>query len=95
MLCSYIQKAGLIYAYGNDRLDFFNRMSSNDLTRFPVNTFGKTVFTTDKGRIVDFVTIFNLEKEAILLTSPELTNKLVEHLKKYIIMDDVTAEFSL
>ncbi|MCB0723251.1 MAG: hypothetical protein KDC73_01000 [Ignavibacteriae bacterium] len=75
-------------------MDFFNRMSSNDLTRFPVNTFGKTVFTTDKGRIVDFVTIFNLEKEAILLTSPELTNKLVEHLKKYIIMDDVTLESS-
>ena len=94
MLCSYIQKAGLIYAHGNDTLDFFNRMSSNDLTRFPVNTFRKTVFTTDKGRIVDFVTIFNLEKEAILLTSTELTNKLVEHLEKYIIMDDVKLESS-
>jgi folate-binding protein YgfZ len=89
MLNFYVQKAGVIVASGNDRMDFFNRMSTNDLTNFPVNTYRKTVFTNDKGRIVDFVTLINLQDSTLILASPGLEDELVTHLDKYIIMDDV------
>lgn len=89
MLNIYVQKAGAIIASGNDRMDFFNRMSTNNLTSFPVNTYRKTVFTNDKGRIVDFVTLINLQDSTLILASPGLEDDLVTHLDKFIIMDDV------
>lgn len=89
MINSYIRNTGFIIAEGADRLDFFNRMSSNDLTNFKVNTYRKTIFTNDKGRIVDFVTLINLDEKTIILSSPQHTDLLISHLEKYIIMDDV------
>jgi folate-binding protein YgfZ len=89
MLNTYIRKIGVIDAVGKDRMDFFNRMSSNDLTNFSVNTFRKTIFTNDKGRIVDFVTLLNMENKTLILSSPEHIDTLIAHLDKYIIMDDV------
>jgi len=89
MLNTYVQKAGVIVASGSDRMDFFNRMSTNNLASFTVNTYRKTVFTNDKGRIVDFVTLINLQDSTLILASPGLEDDLVTHLDKYIIMDDV------
>lgn len=96
MLNLYVSSAGLINALGSDTLDFFNRMSTNNLTSFPVNTYCKTVFTNDKGRIVDFVTLINLqdntESKTLVLASPGLEDTLISHLDKFIIMDDVKLE---
>lgn len=90
----HIGKIGLIEATGDDRLDFFNRMSTNDLTKFEPNNFRKTVFTNDKGRIVAFVNLLNTAETTFIITGIDSVDGLIEHLDKFIFMDDVKLERS-
>lgn len=64
-------------------------MSTNDLRKFPENEYRKTVLTTDKGRIIDLINIFNLIENKFILTSDIYQEKVKSHLDKFIIMDDV------
>ncbi|HMQ69634.1 MAG TPA: hypothetical protein PKA90_11805 [Ignavibacteria bacterium] len=85
----FIKRTGFINASGNDLIDFINRMSTNDLRKFPENEYRKTVLTTDKGRIIDLINIFNLIENKFILTSDIYQEKVKSHLDKFIIMDDV------
>ncbi len=67
-------------------------MSSNDLRKFPADEFRKTVLTTDKGRIVDLINILNFPDQQFILASDKFQNKIIAHLDKYIIVDDVVLE---
>ncbi|MEO8210327.1 MAG: hypothetical protein ABI840_07175 [bacterium] len=88
----FIKNIGLLKASGKDLIDFINRMSSNDLRKFPTNEFRKTVLTTDKGRIVDLINILNFPDKQFILASDSFPNKIISHLDKYIIVDDVVLE---
>lgn len=76
---------------GSDRLDLINRLSTNQV--IPLDEFScvKTVLTTDKGRIVDLLTLYNLG--GMIFASCSFNNaKIVQaHLDKYTIMDDFNA----
>ncbi len=89
MLSFFESPIGCIHVSGKDSLDFFNRMSTNDLAALPTGEYKKTVFTNDKGRIIDIVTLINWNDGMLMLTSPGYEDKIIEHLDKYIIMDDV------
>lgn len=67
-------------------------MSTNDLTAVESNHYKKTVLTSDKGRIIDLITILNFEKHSILITTENYEDRISTHLDKYIIMDDVVIE---
>lgn len=69
-------------------------MSTNDLRKFPQNEFRKTILTTDKGRIVDLICILNFPENQIIITSDNFQDKIINHLNKYIIIDDVNLEKS-
>ena len=86
----FIKNAGLINAAGTEAIDFLNRMSTNDLRKFGADEFRKTVLTTDKGRIVDLINVLNTKEGVIILTSCNFEDKVITHLEKYIIMDDVS-----
>lgn len=90
----FIKRTGFINASGNDLIDFINRMSTNDLRKFPENEMRKTVLTTDKGRIIDLISIFNLNEKKFIQTAFENQDKVTGHLEKFIIMDDVVLEKS-
>jgi len=67
-------------------------MSTNDLTVLNPGSYKKTVLTSDKGRIIDLITILNYSDYSILLTTENYEQRIIEHLDKYIIMDDVRLE---
>ncbi len=90
----FVKNTGLIKASGNDLIDFLNRMSTNDLRKFPADEFRKTVLTSDKGRIIDLINVFNFKEHQFILTSQGFQEKVISHLGKYIIMDDVALEDS-
>ncbi|MBK8381105.1 MAG: hypothetical protein IPL16_04295 [Ignavibacteria bacterium] len=90
----FIKNAGLINAAGTEAIDFLNRMSTNDLRKFGADEFKKTVLTTDKGRIVDLINVLNTKEGVIILTSGDFQDKVISHLEKYIIMDDVSLKKS-
>ncbi|MEO6694147.1 MAG: hypothetical protein ABIY50_06445 [Ignavibacteria bacterium] len=91
----FVRNTGLINASGQDVIDFINRMSTNDLRKFPTEEFRKSVLTSDKGRIIDLINILNIKEKVLVLTTSGFEDKVIKHLDKYIIMDDVKLEKSL
>jgi len=69
-------------------------MSSNDLTTLQPHHYKKTVLTSDKGRIIDVITILNFAEHSIIITTENYEDRIIAHLDKYIIMDDVIIEKS-
>ena len=89
MLKFFPKGTGIVKATGKERVDFFNRMSTNDVSKLKPGDYTKTVFTTDKGRIVDAVTLMEFDEHTLMVTSEGFEERLISHLDKYIIMDDV------
>jgi len=77
---------------GNDRLDLINRLSTNQV--IPLDKFScvKTVLTSDKGRIIDLLTLYNLGEFVFAVCSFSNAKAVLAHLDKYTIMDDFIPE---
>jgi len=74
---------------GNDSLDFLHRISTNDLKLLSENQIKETLFTNEKGRILDKTFVIH-QKEKIYLLGSESNNKVLESwLNRYIIMEDI------
>lgn len=73
---------------GNDRLDLINRLSTNQV--IPLDKFScvRTVLTSDKGRIIDLLTLYNLGDIVFASCSFNNAKTVLTHLDKYTIMDD-------
>src|SRR4029077_17533831 len=88
MLNFYRIKSGYIKIEGNERLDLINRLSTNE-----VNSLGKfqgikTILTSDKGRFVDLLTLYNFGDFVFCTSSFNNDDNVIAHLDKYTIMDD-------
>jgi len=80
---------------GKDRLDLINRLSTNQV--IPLDKFScvKTVLTSDKGRIIDLLKLYNLGDIVFASCSFNNAKNVLAHLDKYTIMDDfITADLS-
>lgn len=86
----FMQYAGLLKASGKDTLDFLNRMTCNDVSKLELNNNIRTVLLTDKGRIIDLLTLFSREDSIFIKTSYYYESKVHDYLNKYIVMDDVS-----
>ncbi|MBK8982454.1 MAG: hypothetical protein IPM38_09095 [Ignavibacteria bacterium] len=80
----------MINASGADLTDFINRMSTNDFRNFPAGEFKYTFLTSDKGRIIDLINFVNFSDAKYFFCTDGYENKIISHLNKYIIMDDVS-----
>ncbi len=80
---------GIIELSGKDVLDFLHRISTNSLKELPQETIGKTIFTNEKGRVIDTSIVMNFGEHQILICSEEYKHKVAGWISKYIIMDDV------
>jgi len=73
---------------GNDRLDLINRLSSNKVDNLRKMKGIKTVLTSDKGRFVDLLTLYNFGDFVFAACSFKNSGTVISHLDKYTIMDD-------
>ena len=80
---------GIIELRGKDVLDFLHRITTNSLKDLPKEGIGKTIFTTEKGRIIDTATILNFDDYQILVCNSVNKMKIKNWFEKYIISDDV------
>ena len=80
---------GILELRGKDVLDFLNRITTNSIKDLPKEGIGKTIFTTEKGRIIDTATILNFDDYQILVCSGLNKMKIKNWIEKYIIADDV------
>lgn len=84
-----ISSSCVIELKGNDVLDFLHRISTNSVKNMVKEEVAKTIFTTEKGRIIDTATIINLDENQLLVCSQEHQEKMMMWLHKYVISDDV------
>ncbi len=84
-----VSLSALIELHGKDTLDFLHRITTNEIKSLPQNHFTKTIFTNEKGRILDSVFVLNFGEKQLLIGNKGTQHKLSLWLQRYIIMDDV------
>lgn len=80
---------GLIQLTGKDTIDFLHRISTNKILGLPSYSAVNTIFTNEKGRIIDRALLLNLEYIQLLISSCQFRNKLLTWINKYIIAEDI------
>jgi folate-binding protein YgfZ len=83
---------GKLSASGEDRARLLHAMSTNHIQDLQPGDGLYAFFLTAQGRILADANIYNRGETLFLDTEPETSDKLRNHLDKYIIADDVTIE---
>ena len=83
---------GCLKATGEDALDLLNRLSTNKVDHLEPGHWAPTVLTSDRGRIVDLLSVINAGESVYLITSPGQQQPVIEWLDKYTIMEDLEVE---
>ena len=84
-----ISHLGLIELKGKDVLDFLHRITTNSIKDLPKEGVAKTVFTTEKGRIIGLGVLLNFDDYQLLVCGRENKSKVMSWIRKYVITDDV------
>ncbi len=77
---------------GNDVLDYINRISTNYVLNLNVFEHKNTIFTNEKGRIIDRTTLIRLEDSNLLVGGYFPEKKLLAWFERYIITEDIQVE---
>ncbi len=83
---------GILRATGKDRLDYLQRMCTQDLSRLGVGESAYGAFLTAKGHLVGEGTVLVRAEDVLLDVAPEALADTRAHLEKFVIMDDVVFE---
>lgn len=84
-----ISHNSIIELTGSDVLDFFHRITTNNIKGLLPALAIDTIFTNEKGRILDKTKLLHLGNKQILVGQRNEKIKLINWIEKYIIMDDV------
>ncbi|MBM3946493.1 MAG: aminomethyl transferase family protein [SAR202 cluster bacterium] len=77
-------------ATGPDVLDLLNRLSTSLVDPLEVGGLARTVLTTNKGRVLDLLTVLRLADHVLIMTSEGAFDKVLGWLDKYTIAEDAT-----
>ena len=83
---------GKIRATGQDRARLLHAMTTQQVEQMKPGDGAYAFFLNAQGRILGDVNLFCFEDHFLLDTEPETRQKLLDHLDRYIIADDVTLE---
>jgi len=83
---------GRIYATGKDRARLLHALTTNHVEELTPGTGCYAFFLNAQGQIQADVNLLCLEDRFLLDTEPETRDRVLRHLDKYIIADDVTLE---
>ncbi len=81
-----------IRIFGNDHIDLLHRLTTNEVRTLKPGEGQINIFTNEKGRIVDRVSLFKFEKEMRLLISAGNSKKVSDWIEKYVFIEDVKTE---
>jgi folate-binding protein YgfZ len=74
---------------GKDGLDLLHRLSTNDLLSGFIPRSVNTVFTTEKGRIIDLAEVVVLENRILLIVHTGAAAKVKEWIDRFTILEEV------
>ncbi len=84
-----LSKLSVLELKGKDTLSFLHRISTNSTKGLPPKEGIVTLFTNEKGRLIDQTFILNLEEKQVLVCSQGHRDKLCQWINRFIILDDV------
>ncbi|MBU2494482.1 MAG: hypothetical protein KJ571_17800 [Bacteroidetes bacterium] len=79
----------IVKLIGKDTLEFLHRVSTNDLKNLESLKVQNTLFTNEKGRLIDRTSLVNLNEFYLLLGGKNTQSLLSRWIDKYIIMEDI------
>jgi len=85
----FLDDFSIIELRGNDSLEFLHRISTNSIKELAKEEIKKTIFTSEKGRIIGVSTVLNFDGYLLLVTGSSSKQKIMIWLNKYIVGDDV------
>ncbi|MBM3932717.1 MAG: aminomethyl transferase family protein [SAR202 cluster bacterium] len=83
---------GRLAVKGKDALDLLSRLSTNALLDLAPGRGMQTVLTSNKGRIVDVLTVLRQDDRLLVLTSPATRQKVAEWMDFYTFTEDVAVK---
>jgi folate-binding protein YgfZ len=81
-------------ARGADALDLLHRLSTNDLRQLHKGQVARTILTSEKGRMIDLVTVAVLDDGLLLLVSRGNEENFRRWIEKFTITEDITLAVS-
>ncbi len=87
-----VSDRSLVLMKGADAEDLLQRISTNDVSPLKNGELVQTVFTSEKGRIVEVVAAVRSGEGILLAGQSNQSIHLLQWIEKFIIMDDVTVE---
>ena len=92
--CSFLKLTG------KDVPDYINRISTNQVKNLLPHSSRSTIFTNEKGRIIDLTRYINFGEFQLLAGTKDNSDKLKRWIERYLLSDDVivtdvTAEYDV
>lgn len=82
---------GRLRMTGGDSLDLLHRLSTQDLWHIAPGQGVQTVLASEKGRVVDLLTVYRFPEHLLLTTAPGNQGAVLAWLDKYTISEDSQA----
>ena len=83
---------GRLMFRGKDVTDLLERLSTNRVDPLETGEGASTVLTTNKGRIVDVITVTALEDGYLVLTGPSMQGRVAEWIDMFTFREEAEAE---
>src|SRR5215469_5705773 len=84
-----VSARGLIVARGRDRARLLHNITSNEIKKMTPGMSAYAFLLSPQGRIQADLSLLCLEDRFLIDTEPELREKVMTHIKRYIIADQV------
>src|SRR5271157_3842122 len=83
---------GRIAVYGRDRARLLHNLTSNEVRKLAPGSGCYAFLLSPQGRIQADLTLLVFDDHILLDTEPELRERIVQHIRRYIIADQVELE---
>jgi folate-binding protein YgfZ len=91
-ICSR-NETSIVGHYGYEALDLLERLTTNNLKDLKVNQAARTLFTSDKGRVIDSLfVIVNSEDNLTLISEAPQASTIINEIDRYTIIEETSLQ---
>ena len=83
---------GILRMTGEDALDLVDRLSTNEVVERPAGSGVATALTTNKGRVVDLLTVLYMSDHWLALTSPGNQQRVIDWIDGFTFGEEIELE---
>jgi folate-binding protein YgfZ len=85
-------ESAVLHLKGKDVVEFLQRISTNDISKLESYHYVTTLFTNEKGRLLDRTVLVRIEENYFLVGSKNNDSALERWINRYVITEDVQTD---